>query len=187
MPIFIIEHLEPRLWRWCIIEYKHISSIVGRNKLRITNLPRGSKVLSSYAKICRQSLKDLSLKKVCVLDPQASKTLSPSKAKSFDYFVFGGILGNHPPKKRTKQELTQFLSGAEMYNIGKTQMSTDNAVYVVKKIIEGTPLEQIDFVDGAEITLSRFSSTSFPFRYVLVNSKPLISKELILYLKRKDS
>ena len=35
--IYVIEHLEPRIYRWCVIEYKHISKIVGKENLWFTN------------------------------------------------------------------------------------------------------------------------------------------------------
>ena len=35
---FIIEHLEPELYDWCLIEYEHISKIVGKENLIFTNI-----------------------------------------------------------------------------------------------------------------------------------------------------
>ena len=36
--IYIIEHLEPKLWEWCILEYEHISQTVGKDNLWFTNI-----------------------------------------------------------------------------------------------------------------------------------------------------
>ena len=36
--IYIIEHLDPRLFKWCLGEYKHISRIVGKKKVEIKNV-----------------------------------------------------------------------------------------------------------------------------------------------------
>src|SRR3989344_4588506 len=38
--IYIIEHLEQKLWPWCVIEYKHISKIAGKNNLWFTNIKK---------------------------------------------------------------------------------------------------------------------------------------------------
>ena len=62
-------------------------------------------------------------------------------------------------------------------------MSTDNAVYVVKKIAEGTPLDKMPFKENVEIRLNSIESTILPYKYALIKNKPLISKELIKYLK----
>ena len=34
----IIEHLEPELYDWCLIEYEHISKIAGKGNLIFTNI-----------------------------------------------------------------------------------------------------------------------------------------------------
>lgn len=182
--MYVIEHLEQKVWKWCLIEYKHISQIVGKENLWFTKVKRKNRELEKYGKVSKQSVKELDLKKACLLDPDAHLTLSPEEAKKFDYFIFGGILGDYPPKKRTKQLLTRFLT-AEPRNIGKKQMSTDNAVMVVKLIREGTPLEKIPFQDHIEVETGKNESVQFPFRYVLCEGKPLVSKELVDYLKKK--
>jgi ribosome biogenesis SPOUT family RNA methylase Rps3 len=182
--IFIIEHLEPKLWPWCIIEYKHISKTVGKKNVWFTNIPRSQiKKLSPFGKVFMQSIKSLQIENACVLDPESNITLTPTKAKSFEYFIFGGILGDNPPKKRTSPELTQFLPKSKAFNIGKAQMSTDNAVYVTKKIISGVQLEKIPFQDEIEIQINKIESTILPYRYALVNGKPFYYKELLKYLK----
>lgn len=183
--IFVIEHLEPRMWPWCIIEYKSISKNVGKDKLWITNLPRGCKPLDNYSKIIKEQVKNLNLQNACVLDPEAPKTLSPEEAKSFDYFIFGGILGDDPPQKRTEIELTKFVKGAEVRNIGKEQFSTDNAVFVVHEILNGKKLEDMKFQDTIEIQINDVESTILPYRYPLINGKPRISDELVKFLKNK--
>lgn len=186
MPTYIIEHLEPKLWKWCIIEYKHISQMVGKQNLWMTNLKKGSKELQKYGKVIPKSVTELKLVKVCVLDPDAQKTLTSADVKKFDYFIFGGILGNDPPQKRTGPELTtRFKYPVETRNIGLKQMSTDNAVAVVKEIVDGKRLEQLPFQDGIEIDLKEGESIMFPYRYLLVKGKPLVSEELIKYLRRK--
>lgn len=186
MAIYIIEHLEPKLWKWCVIEYKHIAQMVGKKNLWITNLKKSSAELQKYGKVMTKSVTELKLAKVCVLDPDATKTLTPHDAKRFNYFIFGGILGNNPPQKRTGPELTtKFKYQIEIRNIGQKQMSTDNAVAVVQEIVKGKKLEQLPFQDGIEIDLKEGESIMFPYRYLLVKGKPLVSEELMKYLRRK--
>lgn len=36
--------------------------------------------------------------RVCLLDPQATRELSPEDGEKFDVFLFGGILGDEPPR-----------------------------------------------------------------------------------------
>jgi len=187
MPIYIIEHLEPKLWPWCVMEYKHISNLVGKKNLWITNINKASEVakLSKYAKVIGLSVSSLILKDSCILDPESTRLLSPKIARKYRYFIFGGILGDYPPKKRTKKELTSKFKHTKSFNIGKEQMSTDNAVYTVKQIIRGVPLNKLKFQDQAEIKINRIESIILPYRYNLIKGKPFISPEVIHYLKRK--
>lgn len=180
--IYIIEHLDKKLWPWSLIEYKHISKIVGKKNLWFTNIT--SNKLKRYGKVFGKSVKDLNLKKVCVLDPEASETLKPSDKKKFKYFVFGGILGDFPAKKRTRKELTRFLN-CEVRNIGKKQMSTDNAVYAVKKILSGKKFSELEFLDRLELKTGKYESLILPYGYNAVKGKPLISKELLEFIRKK--
>lgn len=184
-PIFIIEHLEPKLWPWCEIEYKSISKITGKNHVWFTNL--SSKKLINYGKIIKNSVVDLDIDhtKACILDPLASTMLTPKEAKHYKYIIVGGILGEEKLNGRTKKELTSRLPKIKKYNLGKGQFSTDNAVYVAHAITLGNPLKDIPYKDTIEIHINSVESTILPYRYPLINRKPRISSELINYLKHK--
>ncbi len=188
-PLYIIEHLEPELWPWCIIEYESLSKAVRKN-VWFTNIQKKDvRRLSNYGKVFTQSVQklDLNLRKACVLEPLAPRTLEPEEAKEFDYFIFGGILGDEKLNGRTEKELTQFLKKAEKRNIGKEQFSTDNAVYVTNQIVQGTSLKKQVFQDTLEIQFNTIESVILPYRYPLVDGKPCISKKLIAYLKKKET
>lgn len=184
--IYVIEHLEPKLWPWCLIEYKNISKIVGKENLWFTNIKEDSEKLKEYGKVFAESVSKLTLINPCILDPEAEKTLKPEECKKFDYFIFGGILGDNPPRKRTKNELTLLLKNTESRNIGKEQFSTDNAVFVVHEICSGKNLSDIKFQNAIEIEIDEIESIILPYKYALSNSKPVISPELIAYLKKKE-
>ena len=193
MATYIIEHLEPEIWEWCLYEYKHISNIVGKENLWITNVNIKDKnfvKLKKFARVFEKSVADLSLdlKRVCILDAEGGKELKPAETSGFDYYVFGWILGDSPPRKRTGPELTVRMKGASVRNLGKEQFPTDNAVYVVKEIVSGIALEKMKFKDGLTIKLGDgkvLEEFILPFKYVLVNGKPLISQKVLKYLRSK--
>ena len=168
-----------------MIEYKNISRIIRKNKLLFTNIKRRNNKLKKYGKVIKDSVKYQKLENACILDPQAKKQLTKEEAKNFNYFIFGGILGNAPPEKRTKKELTKFIKNAKARNIGKEQLSTDSAVFVVNEIIKGKKLENIKFQDSIEIKINDIESVILPFRYPIINGKPFMSNELVRYLKSK--
>ena len=186
-PIYIIEHLEPQLFEWCLIEYEHISETVGKANLWFTNIKNKNdqKKLAKFGRVFSQSVKEMDLLNSCVLDPEATKTLVPLETKNFSYLIFGGILGDYPPKKRTQEELTPFIPNAEVRNIGKEQMSTDNAVYTVKQIENGKKLADLKFQNNVSIEINEFESVDLPYCYNLINGKPFMSSKLPVYLKKK--
>lgn len=181
---YIIEHLEPGMYKWCIIEYRHISEIAGRDNLIFTNIRNGADKLKGLGKVYRESVTELNFKKACILDPAAGETLCPEDKNKFGYLIIGGILGDYPMKKRTKAELSSKMD-VEKRNLGKKQMSTDTAVYVAKGIIEGKKLEDFNFKDEIEVEIHEGESVVLPFRYVIVNKKPLLPKGLVEFLKKR--
>lgn len=183
--IIVIEHLEPKVWPWCKIEYESISQIIPKANLWFTNINDNSKFLSKLGKVSKESVISMGLKKACILDPNAKQTLTPKEANKFKYFIIGGILGDYPPRKRTKEELTDKIRGIEARNLGKKQFSTDNAVYVLKQIIQGTPLEKMKFKNKITIKINKIESVDLPYYYPLVNGKPRMSSRIITYLKNK--
>jgi ribosome biogenesis SPOUT family RNA methylase Rps3 len=78
------------------------------------------------------------------------------------------------------------MNGAESRNLGKKQFSTDNAVYVLKEIIEGKELKDIKFQNKLVLKINEIESIELPYYYPLVNGKPRISDKLINYLKNKN-
>jgi len=181
----IIEHLEPEVYPWCLLEYKHISQIVGKENLIFTNVPKKdhSKLLGFGA--CEEKpFSELEFSNVCLLDPKADELLKPAD-KKFDYYLFGGILGNYPPEGRTKKAFGKFKG--EQRHIGDKQMSTDTAVNVTHKIVDlGIPFDKLEFVDEPEIVLEEGYSNILPYRYLSEKGKPVLPEGLFDYLLNEE-
>ncbi len=184
---FVIEHLEPKIGKWASFEYENISKIVGKENLIFTNLKRKNKFLESLGKSEKKRIFELGIPedKICILDPDAKEILTPNDSKEFEYFIFGGILGDNPPRKRTGPELSSFIPNAEKRHIGNRQMSTDNAVLTTKMILDGKKFEEIKFIDDPEIQFDEFRFLELPYRYVDINGKPQMSEKLFKFLKNK--
>jgi ribosome biogenesis SPOUT family RNA methylase Rps3 len=182
---FIIEHMEPDLSEWCLAEYSHISSLLGKQNATFTNVPKdGIKRLESLGVATAKKASELHFKKACILDPKAKVQLSKKDAEEFDYFIFGGILGNNPAEGRTSI-LTKAMT-LPTRNLGEKQFSTDTAVYVAKKMLEGTLLKDIHFVEEVEIQIDEGESMILPFPYAVENNKLVISDKLIQHISKGD-
>jgi len=183
----ILEHLEPEVYKWCLIEYKHISKIVGKKNLIFTNIKSKDKSkLKNFGEVKTKSIKNLDYKRLCVLDPQAEKVLSPRDKNNFDYFVFGGILGSESMEGRTNKELK--LPGIARRHLGKKQMPTDIAVLTTHRIIEKQkPFSKLKFKDELEIEIQKGMHTILPYRYLIENNKIILAPGLKKYLQEEDS
>ena len=187
---FIIEHLEPKLFEWCLIEYEHISRIAGKNNLIFTNIKnkKNQNKLKKFGAVYENSISELKLKNICVLSQYSKKPLKTNDKNRFQYFVFGGILGDNPAKKRTNQLINRLKHSKikfETRNIGNKQMPTDTTVYVTKKILEGKKLSDFKFVDKLEIEINENESVDLNFRYVIDNNKLIINEKLVRYLRKR--
>ena len=186
---FIIEHLEQELYEWYLIEYEHISKIVGKRNLIFTNIKnKYTNKLKKYGKVYKKSIAELNFKSICVLNQYSKKTLITKDKNKFKYLVFGGILGDNPAKKRTNQIIRQLKKQKikfGMRNLGNKQMPTDVAVYVSKKILDGSKLSDLKFIDEVEIEINENESIILPFRYVVDNNRLVINEKLVEYLKKR--
>jgi len=182
--LFIIEHLEDDVHDWCLLEYRHMSKVVGPTNLWFTNVQKGGEKLAGLGKVVAESVTTLGLKNICLLDLVAPRELQAVDGKEFEYFVFGGILGDHPPRGRTRK-LRETLQ-APTRHLGDRQMSTDTAVLVTKMILEGTPLANISFVDDITIPTGEGEEVQLPYRYVLKDGMPVLPEGMIEHLKKDE-
>jgi len=184
--LFVIEHLEPRLSKWVLIEYEHASIIVGRENLAFTNVKRGFKTLEKLGRVYRESAVELfDREDTIVLDPKAEELLEPSDFDHARAVVVGGILGDHPPRGRTFKFITSKMKRARARSLGNCQFSIDGAVYMALKVASGVRLSEIPVANSLTLRCGDLE-IHLPFCYPLVNGRPVISPKLIDYLLRTD-
>ena len=105
----IVEHLDPELEDWQALEYKCIAEEcnVANTSFLLSGLHSASEakkqLLLPESNLSEESVESLYPSKVirhrvCLLDPKAEKDLTPEDGDSYDVFLFGGILGDDPPR-----------------------------------------------------------------------------------------
>lgn len=195
MSKFIIDHMEDGMHEWCVLEYKHMLMNVGADNLYFSSLTDAC-LNSGMPEELKQAhchkedvlhLPGVDPKDICLLDPAATTPLSPEDADRFKYFLFGGILGDDPPRgmydfpslhfRKHWQETNAFVDrtkelrklGFEGRHLGPIQMSTDTAVNVTKRVVvDKVPLDQIPYIDSPEVFFSKHESVTLPYRYIAV-------------------
>lgn len=192
---YVIEHMEEGFSSWVRLEYRAISKEVGSSGLFLTSIKPTVQVPEEISSVCTSTplevtqLKEIDanfdISKVCLLDPSAEQELVPEDAAKFDYFLFGGILGDHPPRDRTGELRKLGFAGR---HLGKTQMTTDTAVRVTQRVIEnGQKLDEIDYIDFPELRFNKHESTEMPFRYIKNDKGEPIMPEGMFELIKEDS
>ena len=206
--IYIIEHMEDGFSEWVTLEYAQIIRDVGASKLILVSVSKDigqkdiPKVLVEMGlqwthkglESVVEEFPDLKLPplrpgNVCLLDPRAKEDLSVGDKKEFGYLLFGGILGDHPPRDRTSELLKLHPGLLVGKRLGDKQMTTDTAIRVTQMIMRDlVPLNEIPFVDYPEFRFNKHEATEMPFRYVLdeKTNKPILP-EGMLDLIKKDS
>lgn len=100
---FVVEHLDPELEAWSSLEYSTIAaeSHAAGAQFLLSSVPTSLKLPENLQGIQGLTVETRGIEeiyaskkdKVCLLDPSASKDLSPDDGDTFEIFLFGGILG----------------------------------------------------------------------------------------------
>ncbi|MEM4532691.1 MAG: SAM-dependent methyltransferase [Desulfurococcaceae archaeon] len=187
-PIVIIEHLEEYISIWLFLEYRSSSLIYGKEYLWFTNIPfKYNRLLSKYGRVFNKSIIELindqfiKSNEVIILDPSSSKNLEYGDLIKYKYVVIGGIMGDHPPRGRTKKLISDKLPVVETRKIGDKQYSIDGSVYYVNYMWNHRDMSSYRYVDGVELT-GESGSIYLPYRYPLEEGKPRITPGLVDYL-----
>lgn len=186
-PLLVIEHCEPSLSEWLMLEYRHSAKIWGRNTI-FTNVKdkKTTNILKTIAKTEKKNAKELiDNKKSIILDPQSKKTLTTEDFKDLYAIIVGGILGYEKPKGRTKKLISDKYR-FQTRNIGKLQLTIDGAVFVANEIASGKKLKEIEIAYELEIIHDSIHSTILPFGYPIVDNKPIITPGLVEYLTKDN-
>lgn len=192
---YVVEHLDPELGPWSALEYACIAreSRAAGARFLLTSVPASLQAPEDLAKtealeVERRSVEEIFAdrkSKVCLLDPAAKTDLSPADGDQFEVFLFGGILGDDPPRDRTSELRKKGYVGRRL---GPKQMSTDTAVRVTRMVVqEKVPLDKIPYIDNPELRFNKHESTELPYRYVKDSNGRAIMPEGMVDLIAKDA
>ncbi|ORY10872.1 SAM-dependent RNA methyltransferase [Clohesyomyces aquaticus] len=192
---FVVEHLDPELEEWSSLEYSSIAAECHDSGARflLSSVPTSLKLPERLQQAQGLAVETRGIEeiyadqkdKVCLLDPAASKDLSPDDGDTFDIFLFGGILGDDPPRDRTSELRKKGYHGRRL---GPVQMTTDTAVRVTRMVVQDrVAVDKIPYVDHPELKVSKNESTEMPFRYVIGKDGQPIMPEGMVDLIKHDS
>ena len=96
---FIIEHMDPELFEWCLVEYGHISEIVGKGSLIFSNVKDKNDVseLKKLGDVFNEKFSELgdrlnfNKNRICVLSQYGRKTLETNDKSDLRYFCLSRL------------------------------------------------------------------------------------------------
>lgn len=105
----IVEHLDSELEDWQALEYKCIARECSANgwSFVLSGLSSPAETKQQLGlpatSLTQQGVESLfstaeERQQVCLLDPRGSQDLAPEDGEKFKVFLFGGILGDDPPR-----------------------------------------------------------------------------------------
>ncbi len=194
MKLLIIENLEPCPSPWLLTEYSYVSSLFP-DRTVFTNVkhPRLKAELERIGRVHGISVvvlvKELDLRDVIVLDPAADRPLTTEEVRECDAVVIGGIMGDYPPKGRTKELITDKLPEAKARHLGKAQLTIAGAAYVLKRIEEGARLGDIEIRNGLTYTINLGGAEltiELPYGFPVENGKLVLPENYLEVVARRS-
>ncbi len=188
-PLIVIEHLEEGLSNWLALEYENAARIA-RGRLAITRCVGRVRDLAKRLGVAcyEESVVELEgflysrCDRLVILDPRAGKLFEPEEARSVDAVAVGGILGDHPPRGRTRTLLTSRKPCALARSLGPHQFAIDGAVYMALQVIGGRRVEEVPVTVGLRFSIRDPYGFEYevelPYAYPLIGSRPLYHPKL---------
>jgi ribosome biogenesis SPOUT family RNA methylase Rps3 len=182
----VIEHCEPQVSEWLMLEYRHASKIWENVVFSNVKSKEARRKLAPIGRVEKVPFYELfKAEEMIILDPKGSEKLETRDFESAKAVVIGGILGYSQPLGRTQKLISSKVKGAKVRNLGEKQLTIDTATLVARMIYGGMKLEDIDITSEVEIVQSENERTVLPYGYVILDKKVLLTPGLIEYLSQK--
>ncbi len=189
MRYVVIDNWESCPTPWLLSEYAYVAELFGEAVV-ITNV-RDERMLRALDKVARAT--ELSLRellevegipqeRVVVLDPSAGEKLSPEDVRRADVVVIGGIMGDHPPKGRTRELISARNPNAVLRSLGKEQLTIAGSAYVLKRVSEGCDVGDIDLRFGLTIELKVLNAdviVYLPYVFPYERGRPILPRRYL--------
>lgn len=189
MQYVIVDNWEACPSPWLLAEYKYVAELF-RESLTIVNV-RNAVMRQALEGVARTNSSDLTefiefkaipQERLLILDPSAKEELRPEDLRRVDAVVIGGIMGDHPPKRRTRELISKKYPQAVTKNLGKEQLTIAGSAYVLKRISEGLNLKDIDLRFGLKVELKILDTDItiyLPYAFPYEKDTPILPKKYI--------
>ena len=187
----VVDNMEVRASKWAVEEYVESSRVaksIGAEfyvsgiitpELEALLARRGVELLLDSRSLCNRPDSIL-------LDLWAEKTLDPLEVWGARCFVIGGIMGDHPPRGRTRLLYDKYPYAAKR-NLGRLQFSVDGAVKMLAKILAGMHVNEAEIIYPVSLEVKGHLGTvivELPYAYPAESGRPMIAEGVRRLLER---
>ena len=187
----VVDNMEVRASKWAVEEYVESSRVaksIGAEfyisgiitpELEALLARRGVELLLDSRSLCNRPDSIL-------LDLWAEKTLDPLEVWGAKCFVIGGIMGDHPPRGRTRLLYDKYPYAAKR-NLGRLQFSVDGAVKMLAKILAGMHVNEAEIIYPVSLEVKGHLGTvivELPYAYPAESGRPMIAEGVRRLLER---
>jgi len=187
----VVDNMEVRASKWAVEEYvesSHVAKSIGAEfyvsgiitpELEALLARRGVELLLDSRSLCNRPDSIL-------LDLWAEKTLDPLEVWGARCFVIGGIMGDHPPRGRTRLLYDKYPYAAKR-NLGHLQFSVDGAVKMLAKILAGMHVNEAEIIYPVSLEVKGHLGTvivELPYAYPAESGRPMIAEGVRRLLER---
>ncbi|MCX8186931.1 MAG: SAM-dependent methyltransferase [Sulfolobales archaeon] len=194
MNYVIVVHLEPCISPWMLCEYRYLSQLF-EGRVIYTNVRSGKdvEVLRKYGNVYSedftQVIKNLELRDVIILDPKAEEPLRRDELIKSDAVIIGGIMGDHPPRGRTSELITNKAKHLKARNLGPKQFTIAGVAYVIKELEGGKELKDIPVKEGIEVRAEVKGIevvVELPYAFPVKDGQPVLPKDYVDTIIRRS-
>jgi len=190
-PLIVVENLEWWPTRWLLAEYAEAWRAAREAGYRLIVTGAENPVL--LAALQRRGVEAypergyrLDSPRCILLDLEAARPLEPWEAAAADCIVVGGIMGDHPPRGRTRL-LRLIYRAAARRHLGPHQFSVDGAVKMALLVASGLRLDEIPVAVGVTLEVDGGLGSvevELPYAYPLRGGRPWVAREVVELLSR---
>ncbi|MEB3851238.1 MAG: hypothetical protein LRS49_01475 [Desulfurococcales archaeon] len=180
----MVEHMEEGVSRWMLEEYLEAARAASEAgaELLVANASDPTVYATLRAAGLRvwrwSACRLLDRPDTVLLDPAAPRRLEPWEASLARAILVGGIMGDHPPRGRTRL-LSWRCPSAAKRNLGPHQLSIDGAVKVALEVAGGRSLDEVELAVSPRIEVETPMGpveVELPYAYPLRGGRPWVAE-----------
>ena len=192
MKLIVVENIEYSPSKWLIEEYLEAHRFASSRGFRLVVSGVSNPVMAAFlesrgVEVSTLPGHDYNRSDCILLTLEAPRRLEPWEAQSAHCIIVGGIMGDHPPRGRTRLLRYSIYTAPAERSLGDVQFSIDGAVKMAILVAEGRRLDDIDFVVGVSIeaeTPMGIVEVELPYGYPVIDGRPSIPRGVVELIKR---